>query len=127
MAKFQPRKLPGRWRDGYALDLHTLSSTPIGYDEFGHMRFDTARSEIGELLYRLKFNSDRKVVPEIVDAVEKFMKSWKPPVDVIVPVPPSSERSFQPVIVLAKALSQRLGIPLTDCVKEERKTSQLRT
>src|SRR5229473_6598327 len=41
VAKFQPRKIQGRWRDGYALDLHTLSSTPIGYNEYGHMQFDT--------------------------------------------------------------------------------------
>lgn len=126
MVKFQPRKIPGRWRDGYALDLHTLSSTAIGYDEFGNMRFDTTRSEIGELLYRLKFNSDRSVVPEIVDAVEKFMKSWKPHVDVIVPVPPSTSRTIQPVIVLAEAISERLGIPLADCVKRTRDAPQLK-
>jgi len=90
------------------------------------MRFDTTRSEIGELLYRLKFNSDRSVVPEIVDAVEKFMKSWKPHVDVIVPVPPSTSRTIQPVIVLAEAISERLGIPLADCVKRTRDAPQLK-
>ncbi|MFZ1887042.1 MAG: hypothetical protein WAU33_03360 [Candidatus Binataceae bacterium] len=78
MAKFQPRKIPGRWRDGYALDLHTLSSTPIGYNEFGHMQFDTKRSEVGELLYQLKFNRDETVVPEITESLEKFVKSWQP-------------------------------------------------
>lgn len=126
MAKFQPRKIPGRWRDGYALDLHTLSSTAIGYDEFGHMRFDTTRSEVGELLYKLKFSRDETVVPVIVEALQEFVKSWKPPVDAIVPVPPSSERPLQPVMVLATMLSLRLGIALVDCVKKVKETPQLK-
>lgn len=73
MAKFIPRKILGRWKEGYSLDLHTLSSTFIGYDEYGHSRFDTQRSEIGELLYRLKNKADRGAVPEIVEAAEAFM------------------------------------------------------
>jgi hypothetical protein len=67
MAKFQPRKIQGRWRDGYSLYLHTLSSTPIGYNEYGHMQFDTKRSELGELLYRLKYGADKAAIAEIVD------------------------------------------------------------
>ena len=99
MAKFQPRRILGRWRDGYALHLHTLSSAPIG-----HMQFETKRSELGELLYRLKYGTDKAVVAEIVDAMEDFIGSWKPEVDVIVPVPPSNPRTLQPVIVLAKVV-----------------------
>ena len=52
MAKFNPRRIYGRWHEGFALDLHTLGSTFMGHDEFGHPRFETQRSEIGELLYR---------------------------------------------------------------------------
>jgi predicted amidophosphoribosyltransferase len=124
MPKFQPRKIPGRWRDGYALDLHTLSSTFLGYDEFGHPRFDNSYSELGGLLYALKSRTDRKAIPQIVDAAEKFMKSWKPPIEMIVAVPPSNERNLQPVLLLAKELSRRLGLPLIDCVKKLRKTPQ---
>ncbi|SRR5579875_122943 len=126
MAKFQPRKIPGRWRDGYALDLHTLSSTPIGYNEFGHMQFDTKRSELGELLYKLKYGADQTVLGEIVDALYEFVTSWNPGVEIIVPVPPSSQRAVQPVILLAEALSQRLGISLADCVKRTKDASQLK-
>jgi competence protein ComFC len=61
MANFQPRQLFGKWKAGYALDVHTLSSVPIGSDEFGHMQFETTRSEIGELLYRLKYRSDQEL------------------------------------------------------------------
>jgi len=37
-----------------ALDVHTLSSAHIGINEFSHDVFDAKRSELGELLYRMK-------------------------------------------------------------------------
>ncbi len=126
MANFVRRKILGKWREGFSFDLHTLSSTFIGYDEFGHSRFDTQRSEIGELLYRLKNKGDQTSVPEIVEAVETLMKVWNPTVDILVPVPPSTQRAVQPVLVLAKAISQRLGIPLADCVMRTRDIPELK-
>ncbi|MQI86130.1 ComF family protein, partial [Escherichia coli] len=33
MVKINPIKIEGRWNSGVALDLHTTSSTPIGYNE----------------------------------------------------------------------------------------------
>ena len=126
MIQFERRKILGKWRDGYSLDLHTLSSTFIGHDEFGNPRFDTRRSEIGELLYKLKNKADQSSVPEIVEAVKTLMEEWNPTVDILVPVPPSTDRSVQPVIVLATAISQRLGIPLADCVRKTRKEQQLK-
>lgn len=126
MANFVRRKILGKWREGFSLDLHTLSSTFIGYDEFGHSRFDTQRSEIGELLYKLKNKEDQTSVPEIVEAVETLMKVWNPTVDILVPVPPSTQRAVQPVLVLAKAISQRLGMPLADCVMRTRDIPELK-
>ncbi len=126
MAKFVRRKILGKWREGFSLDLHTLSSTFIGYDEFGHPRFDTQRSEIGELLYKLKSKADQTSASEIVEAVETLMKAWNPTVDILVPIPPSTHRAVQPVLVLAEAISQRLGIPLADCVTRTRNVPQLK-
>jgi len=123
---FQPKKLPGRWREGYALDLHTVSSTYLGDDEFGHPRFETIRSEIGELLYKLKFGSDQTVVSAIAEALEKFLSDWRPGVDVIVPVPPSTERTLQPVTVLVEELGRRLDIATIKCIKKVRDTPQLK-
>jgi len=90
------------------------------------MQFDTKRSELGELLYKLKYNADKTVVPEIAEAAYEFMTSWNPGVQAIVPVPPSSSRTLQPVILLAEAFSRRLGIPLADCVKKTRDATQLK-
>ena len=43
MVKFTKRKILGKWRDGYCLDLQTLNSVFLGYDEYGHPRFDSQR------------------------------------------------------------------------------------
>lgn len=126
MAIFSKRQILGKWRQGFCLDLHTLGSTFLGYDEYGHAQYDTQRSEVGELLYRLKFKGDQSVVPEIVEAVAALMTDWKPAADVLVPVPPSSQRAVQPVIVLAQAISQRLALPLVNCITRTRNVPQLK-
>jgi len=128
MIKISPKQIKGKWTSGYALDFHTLSSELIGYDEYGHELYDTKRSEIGELLYRLKYKSDKSVIRIIVETALEFLntKSW--PLDLIIPVPPSREtRGFQPVIAVAKGLSNFTGIKLcTDCVVKIKKTQELK-
>lgn len=110
-----PKKIVGRWRAGYTLDFHTTSSVYLGVDEFGHDQFDTKRSEVGDLLYQLKYKSDASTVAAIVDAAVGFVDRWKRGgglvVDVLVPVPPSRQRPTQPVLLVAEALAQRLGVP----------------
>lgn len=126
MAQFQQRQILGKWRQGFALDLHTISSVPIGYNEFGHMQFDTTRSEVGELLFKLKNRSDTSTVPEIVAAAVAFLNTWRPPIEMIVPVPASTPRTVQPVMLLAKGISDQLRLPLVECVSKTRDTAQLK-
>ncbi len=125
MANFQQRLIIGKWREGYALDLHTLESIFIGDDEFGHPRFDSRRSEVGELLYKLKYTGDQTVVDEIADAAATMMRRWQA-VNVIVPVPPSTPRAVQPVFLLANALGQKLGVPVANCLTTTRDPSPLK-
>jgi competence protein ComFC len=109
----KPTRIKGRWREGFALDYHTLRSLYLGDDEYGHPQFETERSPIGELLYRLKYHSDTSVLDALVNTMVEFVLQWKPNVDVLVPVPPSRQtRSQQPVLVLAESLGKRLGIPV---------------
>lgn len=112
MVNIRPMKIPGRWREGYVLDYHTVSSNYIGDNSYGHPMFDTKRTEIGELLYRLKNRSDYTVVDELADTAADFVNSWKNDAACILPVPPSRERARQPVFVLAEALGKRVGIPV---------------
>lgn len=126
VAQFQQRQILGKWKQGFALDIHTLSSVPIGENEYGHMQFNTIRSEVGELLFKLKNRADTTAVNEIVAAAVTFLNTWKPPIEIIVPVPPSSMRAVQPVTLLAKGISDQLGLPLVECVTKTRDTAQLK-
>jgi competence protein ComFC len=111
--EINPKEIKGSWDLGYVLDVHTVSSTMIGYNEFGHPEFDTQRSQLGELVYRLKYKGDRNAIPAIVAAVVSFLRSRNIQADVIVPMPPSkSQRAYQPVMEIASALSRELGITL---------------
>ena len=128
MAIVRPMRIPGRWRDGFALDFHTVSSTYLGDDEYGHPQFVTKRTELGELLYRLKYHSDTSVISEMVDTIATFIEScWKPSLELIIPVPPSRARSNQPVLLLVESLGKRLNIPVTaDCVRRVQDLPELK-
>jgi len=122
-----PIPLQGEWESGYALDLHTLSSTLLGYDSFGHEVFETQRSPIGELLYRLKYRQDPTALNSIADTVVRFLTRWNIPIDAIVPVPPTNKaRRVQPVLEVARAVSGLAAIPLCDSVKKVKETDQLK-
>ena len=89
MANINPQKITGKWLYGFALDVHTTSSIYLGVNEAGHEIYDTKRSEIGELLYRLKYRGDMAAAGEIIDATSKFLAPHRGKFDLIVPVPPS--------------------------------------
>lgn len=124
-------RIPGGWKEGYVLDYHTVSSEFLGHDQFGHAIFDTKRSEIGELLYKLKYRSDQAVIESIVETAahfaRAFIKARNLSLDFIIPVPPSRERDFQPVFEIAKHLGAALGLPLlTDGIKKIKDTPELK-
>jgi len=104
-----------------------ISSTFLGRNEFGHPVFDTKRTEIGQLPYRLKNRSDPSGVDQIIDTAVDFVRSWNPRIDAIVPVPPSQWRKRQPVFVLASGLGERLSVSvIQNCVTRVKKLPQLK-
>lgn len=113
MIKYNARKLGGPWKSGYVLDLHTTSSVLIGYNEYGHAQFDTTYSEVGALLNRLKYHSDKSSLPQLVEAATGFIRSWGIEFNAIVPVPPSKVyRTFQPVLTLATEIANTFKVPI---------------
>jgi competence protein ComFC len=127
MVEVHPLRIPGRWRDGRALDVHTISSAYTGDDEFGHPQFDTKRSAMGELLYRLKYRADRTVIVEVADTAASFVRNTWPTAQLLVPVPPSRERAVQPVLIVGVEVAQRLGIDFyPECVRRSRDVPQLK-
>lgn len=99
-----------KWRAGWALDLHTVSSIPQPDGSF-----DTQRTEIGELLYQLKYKYDKSKIEPIAEVAANFLKSRKvfPYLAAIIPVPPSElNRPFQPVQELAIRVGEKVILPV---------------
>lgn len=126
MVEINPQKIDGKWKSGMALDFHTTSSTPLGNNQFGHMQFDTCRPEIAELLYQLKYHNDQAAAQPIIEAAVKFLNPYKTKFDIIIPVPPSTLRTLQPVIVLAIGIGKTVGLPVIECISTTRATTQLK-
>ena len=110
-----PREIRGTWRAGWALDVHTLSSRPLpsgGYD--------TKRTEVGELVFQLKYRHDRTKIQPIAEIAVKFVKEQfavdgypiLPYLKAVLPIPPSDKkRDFQPVTEVAKEIGRLLSVP----------------
>ena len=86
--EIKPQILRGPWASGFALHVHSLSSNYLGDDQWGHARYSTTRSPVGELLYQLKYRQDKNAVDQLAEAAAGFCKkTWQLKVDAIVPVP----------------------------------------
>jgi predicted amidophosphoribosyltransferase len=104
-------ELKGNWKRGFAHDVHTLSSVYMGVDDKGMDYWDTTRTHMGELVYRLKYRQDTSTVQEIVDMLERYRGLDQ--MDAIVTTPPTNKsRRFQPVIAIARELGDRINVPV---------------
>ncbi|MDO8679060.1 MAG: ComF family protein [Acidobacteriota bacterium] len=126
--KIDPLELTGPWAEGHVLERqHTISSEFIGHDSNGHAQFDTKRSELGELVFRLKNRSDKATLDPIADTAAEFVLASGIQFDAVVPVPPSRRRAFQPVVEIATALGARLAKPvLMSVVSKVKETPELK-
>jgi ATP-dependent DNA helicase RecQ len=108
-----PRPLKGLWQVGFALDFHS-----------SFRGADWERSAIGELVYRLKYEEDRSVLPLLVEHTRALFAAHPQMTefDVIVPVPPSTPRPFQPLEAYCQALAQAVGKPVKNCLVKTRPT-----
>jgi len=121
-----PTEIKGNWDKGFVLDKHVVSSTPIGENVYGHMQYDTIRTELGELVFQLKYRNKIENIEKIVCLIKPFLDSFTElrEVDVVIPVPPSKIRAFQPANELAQAIAEYLSISYTDEVLEKTSSSQ---
>ena len=126
MAAVNPQRIDGHWSKGVALDFHTISSTHAGVNENGNDRYDTVRSELGELIYRLKYKQDQRAADPIITTAVAYLIPRRAKFDLIVPVPPSSQRANQPVLIVARGIGQALGMDVSSCIMPTRETTQLK-
>jgi predicted amidophosphoribosyltransferase len=120
-------KIDGNWKAGYAIDLHNISSIYLGDSFDGQPQFDNDRSEMGELINRLKYHSDETAVPKIIELINKNLKNITA-VDFIIPVPPSNlKRAFQPVYKIVEELSKSSTVPLLKDVVSKSNIEELKS
>lgn len=124
---FDPLRLHGPWAEGFVLERqHTLASRHIGDDSFGHPQFETTRSELGELLNRLKYREDRTALAPIAEAAAEFIGSWGIEFDCLVPMPASRSRTFQPVTEITFSVGALRGRPVLGALIKARETPELK-
>jgi len=125
--QLNPRPVRGSWDDGRTLDLHIRSSEFVGYNEYGHAQFESTRTELGELLYSLKYKGDQSAIVPIAQAACDFVREWNPGIDVIVPTPPSKSRAVQPLFQIADELGRLLSRPVDKTsVRKSKATPELK-
>jgi predicted amidophosphoribosyltransferase len=110
------KQITGPWDRGYVLDKHVLSSTFTGYNEQGHAQFDTTRSDIGEALFKLKYRSDKSQIASLAAQVATSIVPHFDKVEMIIPMPASNTRPWQPVDEIAKELAKLINAPLIEGV-----------
>ena len=105
------KQIDGIWTLGYSLDKHTLSSTPIGYNQAGHMQFNTTRPEAGEAIFQLKYRSDYSQVAIIANQLHSSFGQDFSTASLVIPMPASTPRNRQPVTEIATEYARLAGIP----------------
>ena len=105
-----------------------MSSDYLGDDPYGNPVYDTVRSPLGEQLFQLKYRQDKTAVRPIVEVAVRFLNSWKPDVQLLLPTPPSNEdRRVQPVHMIAEAMATEAGIEFCDtCLSKTGSTAELK-
>jgi ATP-dependent DNA helicase RecQ len=108
-----PRPLAGSWQSGFALDFHS-----------SYTGADWNRSGIGDLVYRLKYQSDASALPALVEHARKLFAAHPEmgQFDLILPVPSSTPREFSPVHEFCKALSSASNKPMRTSITKTRQT-----
>ena len=117
--------IKGNWTAGWAMDLHTISCSK---NDDGS--YNTIRSEIGELVYKLKYQQDNTTITNLSNMVAKFMKSRRifDYIDAIIPVPSSKERALQPVPIIAIEAGKLTDKNVdTNYIKKLKSTSELKS
>jgi predicted amidophosphoribosyltransferase len=115
----------GNWRAGWALDYHTTSS-----EHAGARVFETTRTEIGELLYQLKYHLDSSKIESLAERAARFLETriFLQNLEAIIPVPPSAERAFQPVAELAVSIGRKVNLPAaSEYLMKVKRTSPLKS
>tara|TARA_R110002096_G_scaffold344921_7_gene538208 strand:+ start:173727 stop:174269 length:543 start_codon:yes stop_codon:yes gene_type:complete len=112
------------------LDVQTISSTFAGYYPNGREKFDTIRSEVGELVYQLKYKAQTGSADTIAEMMAEHFAN-KPiilsHIDLVLPMPASTRRAVQPVYSIASELAKKLEKTYTEnAIQKTKQTPSLK-
>ena len=101
------KSLSGPWQIGFSLDWH---SKFVGAQKI--------RTELGDLLYRFKYGGEQNVVDRLAARLADFVHAHAEiRADLIIPIPSTKKnRSYDPVLLLARALGKKIDIPVSETV-----------
>lgn len=101
LSRPHPRPLHGPWLAGWALDFH---SRFVGSDQ--------VRGVIGDLVFRYKYQGEYHLAGELASYWTELLSehSELPRAQMVLPIPPSIRRDFDPVEHLAEALAAQIGL-----------------
>ncbi|MBK0019159.1 ComF family protein [Kosakonia sp. S42] len=108
------KDIVGNWDRGVVLDKHSKYSVVTGQNQWGHNVYETTRTEVGEALYQLKYQSDWNQVGPLARCLYDNAYPLFDRVGFIIPVAASNVRARQPVTEVARALAQLAGVPCFD-------------
>jgi len=123
--KNRPIAIKGNWKAGWALDLHTIKSIPLGNN-----RYDTTYTKIGKELNDLKYHNNYNQIDTLANEVINFLRTRMvtPYINIIIPTPPSKQRKIQPVLAIAEKVSKALNIPIdTTYIIKNKDTHELKS
>ena len=113
LTKSHPRPLTGAWQIGWALGFHSRITGA-----------DWSRSGVGDLTYRLKYDGDVSVLSALTQQTLDLFQGHPEmnQADVIIPVPSTTERKVNPVLMYCEALAGKIRIPMQALVIKTRQT-----
>jgi hypothetical protein len=113
LTKPHPRPLIGSWQAGWSLGFHSRFTGG-----------DWSRSSVGDLTYRLKYESDTTVLPALIQQTLDLFQAHPElsQAELIIPVPSSANRKINPVCVFCEALAGKIRIPAQTLVIKTRQT-----
>ncbi len=117
------QEINGYWEAGYVLDNHMKESEFLGNYENGRPKFNNIRTEVGESIFQLKYRGDQTQIPLLAKVFVSNLKSRLKSVDLIIPMPPSKPRSFQPIVELAKVIANKMELLFFDDILVKSKST----
>lgn len=146
-----PQQLTGRWKAGFALDIHTLSSVPKEWTtkkvieivfidgepvtiekeiQDKVSKWDTTYTPIGLEMNHLKYwreiHRAEPIGVTAADFLNQQLPYWN--INLIIPVPPSdTTREFQPVYEIVNHVGRLCNLPIDFySLKKLKSTSELK-